>query len=518
MIEQEQPRKGKFQEEFSPRAVEAFMSNYRDAQQAFLDLVDNAVDNRVEGAPLLIRIRINKNELDVYNEGGRGLDLQGLAEYFKWGHSSKTTDPHSIGFYGVGGKGAMGYLGRSMEIICSPRGQNIEYHAVDQNWETRSEEEKKEIDWESRRTSKTEGYFRARVTNIKKEVNARALVSKLGDIYRPLLLDGSVVMTVNNNRVEPINIKYMETDPQFRSQTLRVQTRFGDWVQIKVGILEEAQNVRPGIRCYYRGRLIEDEQFFGHPTPAQMPQSSRLTGEVHLDNVPVTPNKASFIRSSIEWEHSASRIRTVMTPWFEKLAKLKIEQSSQVENYEKELAKRVKRMLEHVFATSDIVSKPMIPGESFGRRPPNPRENPPTTPTGRKGGPGPQEGQTAPVMEAVVGQMKRWGAMYDWDVVAMGSNGKRSDVVEERNRQVLKINSDYPLYQVAKGAGDMALEMYVGDTAIRKISEIITRGKSVEEYEQMVDNLARNLGAFFQNRVNERVRRAARTRARTQNP
>jgi len=497
-------------ERVATRAIEALMSNYRDAQQAFLELIDNAVDNRIENQPLEVRVRVTKNELVVFNRGGEGLDPAGLEKFFSWGESEKTTG--QIGFYGVGGKAAMGFLGRSMEVVCSARGSDSEYRVFDPEWETRREGEWKEFEPEERKAVAKEGYFRARVTNLKREVNAPALVAKLADIYRPLLLDGSVTILLNGKKVEPLEIKYAEDEANLRPQILRVQTRFGDWLELKVGILAEVQRIKPGIRCYYRGRLIEDEQFFSQPTPAQMPQISRLIGEAHLDFVPVLPNKANFIHSSPQWENAAKRIHDVLNPWIEKLAKLRIEQKSPVESYEKDIARRAKRVFEHVLATTGLITKRELPGESTGRRPPTKRVVQPKVPTGGTHRP-PEaiSGATAPTLDATVGEtVRRWGALDRWEPVSMGAIDKRADVVQETGRQVLKINSDYPLYQVAKRVGDDALELYVNESAALKICEMVTKGKSIEDYVELVNQVLARCGEVYRGRIRES--RAVRSR------
>lgn len=495
------------QEHMSTRAIEALMSNYRDAQQAFLELVDNAIDNRIENSPLAVRIRIAKNELIVANQGGQGLDFAGLEKFFVWGYSEKTTGK-TIGFYGVGGKAAMGYLGRSMEVVCSPKDSFAEYRVSDPSWETREEGEWKKFDAEERRASSSDGYFRVRVWNVKKEVNSMALSQRLAEIYRPLLLDRSVTIFVNGKKIEPLEIKYVEDDVNLKPEHLRINTRFGDPINLKVGILAEGQSVKPGIRCYYRGRLMEDEEFFDHPSPAIMPQAARLTGEAHLDFVPVMTNKANFMRDSAQWKNAEKRVHDFLSPWYEKLATLKTEHSTPVENFEKELARKAKRVIEHIFATSGIVVKGMLPGESSGRRPGTPREVVEhKSPTGRPGGPGPKEGQTAPHMTATIGEMKRWGALSSWEPAPMGESGRRSDVVEKDGRQILKINTDHPLYQAEKKAGDDALELYIAETAILKIGEIVSVGKSIEDYSELVNNLSRQLGAIYRGRIREKTPR-----------
>ena len=498
----EQGNRFEIREQVSTRAIEALMANYRDGQQAFLELIDNAIDNRGDapGSNLEVRIRVNKNELSVFNRGGRGLDKEGLENFFVWGYSEKTRK--DIGFYGVGGKAAMGFLGRGMEVRCSPKGSDEEYIVSDPNWESRPEGELKTFTAEQRRAFTQDGYFQVRLTNLKQGVNTRVLSQKLADIYRPLLLDGSVSISVNGKKVEPEEIKYAEDNNNLKPELLKVQTRFGDWIELKVGIMEEGQRVKPGIRCYYRGRLIEDEQFFGHPGPSQMSQASRLIGEANLDFVPVTPNKANFIHSSVQWEHAERRVHDVLNPFYEKLAKFRIEQKSQVQSYEKELAGQAKRVLEHVFATTGLVTKTMFPGESAGRLPPTRRGKPVTPPT-RPGGSGPKEGQTAPVLGATIGEIKRWGATFAWEVVSMGTSVKRSDVVEEKGKHILKINADYPMYQASKKAGNESLEIYMAETGIMKIAELVSKGQSIEEYVTLVNILSGECGALYQNRIRD---------------
>ena len=105
------------------RMGEANMSNYRNSEAALLDLIDNAVDNRIEGKKIIIRVEVSRESISIYNQGGAGLDLKGLENFLNWGHSEKNQS--QIGQYGVGGKSAIGFLGQSMEVRCSPAHSDI---------------------------------------------------------------------------------------------------------------------------------------------------------------------------------------------------------------------------------------------------------------------------------------------------------------------------------------------------------------------------------------------------------
>jgi len=92
----------------------------------------------------------------------------------------------------------------------------------------------------------------------------------------------------------------------------------------------------------------------------------------------------------------------------------------------------------------------------------------------------------------------------------MGAIDKRADVVQETGRQVLKINSDYPLYQAAKRIGDDALELYVNESAALKICEMVTKGKSIEDYVELVNQVLARCGEVYRGRIRES--RAVRSR------
>lgn len=489
------------QEQISTRAIEALMTNYRDPQQAFLEIVDNAVDNRIEGKPITVRVRTSPDELTVSNHGGAGLGYEGLNSYFTWGHSNKE---QKIGSFGVGGKAAMGFLGRGMEIVCSEDGSDKEYRVVDPSWESRPDE-LKQLTADERKASSNEGYFRLAIKDLKREINPHALINKLGDIYRPLLLDGSVKIIVNGKEVPPLQIKYMDED-QYKAQTAYVETRLGQRFLLKVGALAEGQKVKPGIRCYYRGRLIKDGQFFGYPTPDQMSGNARLIGEAHLDFVPVTSNKTTFIESSVQWETTTKAMRNVLAPWIDKVKELKNNQGTSIERYEKDLAKKAKKLLEHILSENQLYSVMELRGSTIGKLTSeaiagstnNPKEvfrSPKTSGESTQQKPTPR-GET----------VKRWGVANEIDIVSMGLDSVRSTLSTDdtSKKTVLKINSDFPLYQVAKKINEQAQEVYMAETIAIEVCKAVTKNRPIEEYHTLLDQLLSECGKLLINRYSNK--------------
>lgn len=500
----EAPRILPLEEEMTLRTAESLMANYKEAQQAVLELIDNAIDNKIPGKPMIVYVRIEKNAISIRNHGGHGLDYQGLKNFMRWGYSDKTEG--QIGKFGVGGKSAMGFLGRRLEVECSKAGSLLKYKFEDPDWRSKGEEVVKKHECREEKTDDPEGSFVVRISDVERVARADHILTKLSDIYKPLIENNQVTIYVNGKVVPSLEIKYLMVDPNFEPKIYKVSTGLKDRksnqpivVSLKVGVIEEGQKLTPGIRCAYFGRVIEDGLFFDHPTPAQLPQASRLIGEVALDHCSVTTNKANFIRDDIIWRQTNRAIHIALQDYINRLSTLKIEQSSTPEEWEKKLVKDAKRILEHIVAKTGIITKGDLPGSSGFRLSPHPREEPPKPPTGKKREvTKPPEGATAPTLEADVGPtVKRWGIFDDWDVRPFGRVDKRCELVVEDGKEILAINSNFKLYGLHKRAGETSLQVYVLDTVVREVCKATCQDKPLTEYIKQLDNFGNLIGEHF---------------------
>lgn len=519
-------RRWQIEERFSPRTAESMMHGYDSPLQAAWELIDNAVDNRKEdGSPLTIRIRITRTELNIVNTGGEGMGEAGLSDYFFWGESGDVRPVRRIGQYGVGGKAAAGYLGRGLEITCSADGSQEEHHVDVPNWESR-QGELLTLNVETRKTDGNEGYFRLRVKDLKRQISVDALIERLGRVYRPLLLERIVRVAVNNKPVLPMKIPYLQDDPDLGPKLYSVDTRYeGRQIPLYVGVLPApVPGLKPGLILYYRGREICDGQLFGMPTPAQMPGMARFIGEAHLDFVPVTTTKSGFDIGSPDWKEAAIRLEAALKTWVSKVAKLKLETTSPIEKYERDMARDAKRVVDAVLASTGVLTKSMVPGlkgEASGRILPRIKHEPSSS-TGRPGGSGPKEGQTAPSMEATVGAMPRWSPFHEYVVRSLGSGGNSSSVVTDGGHTILVINSDFSAYRYAKKKG--YLPFYVTVTALHQVARIKINidKKGTEEYLELLDSLIREAGVKYDIEAVKQealtVKRAERVRKRISLP
>src|SRR3989338_10242207 len=86
------------EESFEAGLKHSLYSNFKRWADAFLELADNAVSNRIPGKQLLVEIGTSSHHLRVANKNGLGMNLDGLKTFLQWG-KIKTRTAHDIGAY-----------------------------------------------------------------------------------------------------------------------------------------------------------------------------------------------------------------------------------------------------------------------------------------------------------------------------------------------------------------------------------------------------------------------------------
>ena len=187
-----------------------------------------------------------------------------------------------------------------------------------------------------------------------------------------------------------------------------------------------------------------------------------------------------------------------IAPFMEKVATMKIESKVQLEKYELDLAKEVKRILEHIVSQSQIINREMLAGGAHARFNPGPKKEEYQEPQQSKN-PGEIKGKTAPHINAKVEGpgIKRWGIFNEWKPVDMGNDMTVAEVVEENGKQILKINISHPMYQAEKRAGESALELYHSLIGVKEIAKVVCDGQSINEYDLWISKTIRLVGDYF---------------------
>ena len=114
-------------ESLRPHLKTIAMSNYSNALEAALEIIDNSVDERDPNKqPLLLEIDIKKDRMIFFDSNSLGMGYKELSDFLNWGYSIKRNLTGKIGKYGAGGKGAIGYLGIGCQIRTKRKGEDVE--------------------------------------------------------------------------------------------------------------------------------------------------------------------------------------------------------------------------------------------------------------------------------------------------------------------------------------------------------------------------------------------------------
>ena len=477
-------------ERIDPRLTASLFANYRSATDALLELIDNAVDSRVAGRPLIVDVAVHPGTLTLTAVGGTGMSPGQLErDYLRWGASGKRAGER-IGRYGQGGKAAIGHLGNRFAVVASPAGDERAYAFDDPAYRDRSRLRQYELHERAKPVAPELGYVRIDIGEVDKRVDPRKLPGRLGEVYRPLLDSGVLALRVNRGPVVPVAWPVAER----HEFAVRAGGRI---VRGWYGLLPDPPppSIEPGVRVYHLGRLIGDAAWFGHPGPALHPSLNRLVGEVELPHVPVTMNKADVDRDSAEWVEVEARLHRLLAPLVRRLTR---EQRTLASPQALRTAEQVRRILARALRLLEsgrlFETEVGLGGGSGGQltleqaasdRPEEPEEpeapEVPPAPEAPETPAAPPEGPAPAPIRRGAGSGDRRG-VGEIVIRALDPRLRSAMVVEDGVRRVV-INSRYPLYEVRKG--DLWYQL---ETALREVCVTIPEA-TVPEFERKVNEL-----------------------------
>ncbi len=486
------PPKRVVRERIDPRLTASLFANYRSAIDALLELVDNAVDSRVAGRPLRLDLVVRPGTVSLTAIGGTGMDARRLErDYLRWGASPKRAGER-IGRYGQGGKAAIGHLGNRFRIVASAQGESVAHAFADDDYRDRSRLRSYELHEEPKPVGPDLGYVHLVIGEVDRKLEPARVRARLAEVYRPLLVEGTVTMTVDRAAVTPAPWRLEEEHPfSVRAGGHMIK---GWW-----GLLPDpvpAQSVA-GVRTYHLGRLVGEPTWFGHPGPNAQPGMSRLVGEVELSHVPVTMNKSDVDHDSSEYAAVEHRLHALLAPIVRRLSR---QEALPTDPQALRTAERVRRILARALRllesgqlfespntggkgdaetadgqlTLEAVHEPQdfsepIEGEAGQDPPAAAAARSPEPPTPRKGGSG------------TGGSKARRGF---GDIVIRPLDPRvRSALVEEDGVRRVVINPRYPLYDVRRG--DLWYQL---ETALREVCATLPEA-TVPEFERKVNEL-----------------------------
>ncbi|MBI2096972.1 MAG: hypothetical protein HYT40_02345 [Candidatus Sungbacteria bacterium] len=465
-------------ESFEGGLKHSLYSNFRKWSDAFLELADNAVSNRIPKKKLIISILTTPRTLTITNYGGLGMGVDELRAFLQWG-KIKPRSPYDLGAYSQGGKSAMGYLGTSMKIKASPMGKNVYYLMEDDNLHNY---ELKSYSVIKMKTDDRNGYVEVQVQGLRRSINENELKALMATVYRPLFESGGVEIKHNGSAVR---IENFPLDEDFKIQKFYFPVKKGNeyhqQVRGWIGRLTTRSGIKGGMRCYKLGRLISDKEFFGQPDAHYKQSLNFLFGEVHLDHIPATTNKTDFDRDSGEWKEVEQQLFTILQPHIDELLGRELEEPT---DEEKERVKKAKEIFNELMK----LMKKKLEGAgtinllSEGQKPKEEREVkleyiPPSS-SRRK-----QIPRTPPPKDSV-GKRRRLKEFMDWTIRPMDET-VRSKIEDNGGRKLLVINNIFPGFKAARGHLLYLIETAVLQLSKPDIDEKLTIDEYLEDFDEM---------------------------------
>ena len=476
-------------ERIDPRLTAALFANYRTPIDAVLEAIDNAVDSRVTGTTLEIDLALRPGRISLTVVGGEGMGPRELErEYLRWGGSSKRAGER-IGRFGQGGKAAIGHLGGTFVVRASKAGDTVAHGFTDEDYRDRSKLRSYELTEVSKPVARELGYVRIEIGAVDRKIDARRLHARLGDVYRPLLAAGDLVMRIDRAAVVPHEWPVEER----KDFTVRAGGRL---VRGWHGLLIAPSAIEGGVRLYHLGRLVGSPEWFGHPGPAVHPGLNRLIGEIELPHVPVTLNKSDVERGSAEWESVEARLHRLLGPVVRRLTRDEAitasPQALRTADQVRRILARALRLLESgKLFESEIGSgagsgdRGQLTLESYAERSADEDDAADVAESsdedGETTGASTPEPTATPVRTGGTGSGSR-SSVGEVVIRSLDPRLRSAMEVEDGVRRVV-INSRYPLYEVRKG--DLWYQL---ETALREVCVDIPES-TVPEFERRVNEL-----------------------------
>ncbi|MBM3261197.1 hypothetical protein FJY93_02155 [Candidatus Kaiserbacteria bacterium] len=256
--------------------------------QALSELIDNSIDARDGSVNLDIKVDKKKGYILIADDGA-GMDEEVAANSIKLGSSRKKEG--DLGQFGIGLKAACMSLGKKFTLETSPKNHDEEFVLIFDEDDFVSTGNWKEFELQIKKgADKNKSFTRIKIEKLKIKFYGtffEVLKRHLSERFTPFIANGEVVIKINGEKVkaEPSEI-FSDSKRDFSIKLSNGETITGWTGILKVGSVE-----RSGFNLYRYKRLIRVHEKLGY---VYHPSKMAITGEIHMDPLPVTINKREF--------------------------------------------------------------------------------------------------------------------------------------------------------------------------------------------------------------------------------
>jgi len=275
------------------------LAGYR-TEQAIAELIDNAIDaRRRDGVTVRVTLDFAGKSITV-DDDGEGMDLESLRDAMTIARSYKHGSA-SLGMFGFGMKSACSALGRHV-VIQTSKEDAPDVYGIEYDESAWLEDEARSWDnFEIDQSAKARPWHGTQIRIGRLNVplyplQAKTLLDKFGLRYSQYIPSENVTIRVNDTECDVVEPE-LDGDRHEINIKAHGKSRITGWV----GILKKRSIAHYGFSLYRGNRIIRSSDKFGlrnHPALA------KLTGELHLDHVPVNYQKTKFLVDSREYIES----------------------------------------------------------------------------------------------------------------------------------------------------------------------------------------------------------------------
>lgn len=306
-------------------------ANYT-VSEAISELIDNSIDARED--KVNINIKISKNEV-VVEDDGKGMSKEDAVNSIILGKSSKKTG--ELGHFGMGLKTSCMSLGKKFSVHTTIKGSKEKYSI-----EFDAEEWEKQNKWDqqinvSNDSDSTESGTKIHITKLKFNQHKNlieSLLSHLSERFGVFVNNKEVTIKVNNNLVKPSEVKLVDGS----KKDFVIELSNGEEIKGWTGILEKGSQEKSGFNLYRYNRLIRAHEKLGYQ---YHPSKMWVTGEIHLNPIPVTHNKREFITTDSLFAEFFEKFKDILKEVIDK------SQNKNKEEQIKDLPKHIKETLKN---------------------------------------------------------------------------------------------------------------------------------------------------------------------------
>lgn len=281
--------------------------SFKDGYTALLELIDNSIMSGAKEIRLLLDRKHDRIRLtDTY---GLGMNKKELEENFlHWGRE----EPVGVGrYFGVGGKGAIGFIGKNAEVWSTPKSMEVTYVLRLPDYKEQTIKGNISVEVEEMKPAQ---FLNPTVTIWMRKLNVKfslpRLRTKISTTYSSWLKENTFKLSVDDKRWEtivPAKLLMKNT------RVVNVESKYGKVIG-EIG-LKVSSLTRGGIRCYSGkvGRLISSDEKFGFDKERDI-DADQLVGHIDNDFVSFTVHKDNFEKNTPEWEEFNRVMRHEIKP------------------------------------------------------------------------------------------------------------------------------------------------------------------------------------------------------------